>query len=124
MSITLDAITLPEDMNWTDEYDWSPVSQGTQYTLTGSLIVEEATKAKGRPITIGSDDAWATKADLDALRAKLVADTDMTLTLHDGRTFTVRWRHADTPIAAKQVAAYADPASTDYYRITLRFLEV
>lgn len=84
MAITLDAITLPEDLSWTDEYAWSPVVQNAEFSLTGALILEEATRQAGCPFTLQSPDggAWTTRATADGLRAKLAANTSMTLTLH------------------------------------------
>lgn len=45
-------ITLPTDLNWTDEYKWTPVVQSQEYAISGSLIVEEWVKQAGRPITL------------------------------------------------------------------------
>ena len=125
MAITLDSIALPENLHWADEYDWSPVRQNQEYTLTGALIVEEAAKQAGRPIplTTPAGGDWTTRSTVEALRAKLAAGTDMTLTLHDGRSFTVRWRFEDTPLEARPVLdGLADPDAAALYRITLRFL--
>ena len=36
MSITLGTITLPADLHWSDEFDWTPVAQKTEYTLSGA----------------------------------------------------------------------------------------
>ncbi|ADE14182.1 conserved hypothetical protein [Nitrosococcus halophilus Nc 4] len=127
MAITLDAITLPEDLSWTDEYSWSPVVQNSEFTLTGALILEEGTQQAGRPITLQSPagGAWTTRATAEALRAKLLANNDMTLTLHDGRAFTVRWRHGDTPLeAAPVLEGLADPDTDTLYDLTLRLLEI
>jgi hypothetical protein len=127
MAITLDAITLPEDLSWTDEYAWSPVVQNAEFSLTGALIIEEATRQAGRPFTLQSPDggAWTTRAVADGLRAKLAANTSMTLTMHDGRTFTVRWRHGETPLEAVPVLdGLANPDANTLYNLTLKFLEV
>ena len=125
--ITLDSITLPENLHWLDEYDWSPVEQATQYSLTGALLVDEDTKQAGRPITLTTPDngGWATRATVDSLRAKLQANTDMTLTLHDGREFTVRWRHGGQALNAEPVyPGLANPQDDDLYRLRLQFIEV
>jgi hypothetical protein len=127
MAITLDAITLPEDLSWTDEYAWSPVVQNAEFSLTGALIIEEATRQAGRPLTLQSPDggAWTARATADGLRAKLAANTSMTLTLHDGRAFTVRWRHGETPLEASSVLeGLADPDLDTLYHLTLKFLEI
>jgi hypothetical protein len=127
MTITLDALTLPEDLSWSDEYSWSPVVQSAEFSLTGALIIEEATRQAGRPLTLQSPDggAWTSRTTVDALRAKLSANTSMSLTLHDGRQFTVRWRHSETPLeAAPVLEGLADPDSGTLYNLTLRFMEL
>ncbi len=127
MAITLDAIALPPNLYWADEYDWSPVQQQAEYTLTGALILEEATRQAGRPITLTTPEGgdWTDRATVDSLRAKLTANTTMTLTLHDGRSFPVRWRHDDTPLEAKPVLeGLANPDAAALYHLTLRLIEV
>ena len=93
MSITLWTITLPPGLRWTDEYAWSAAATTVNYSVTGAIIVQKATRQAGRPITLtgGASFAWATKTQLDALTSALIACTDsgLTLTLHDGRSFTV-----------------------------------
>lgn len=114
MDITLGALTLPAGLVWSDEIAWSPVSASSTHSLTGALIVEVATKQAGRPITLigqssGNDHtAWITRANLLTLKAALeIADARYTLTLHDGRTFTVMARPDDTD--DKGSAVDADP---------------
>lgn len=91
MALTLGALTLPQGLRWADEFDWSPLAQATSYSLTGALIVEQATKQAGRPITLvgGREFAWLTRTEVAALKTLLEAGEEMTLTLHDNRTFTV-----------------------------------
>lgn len=122
MAITLDSTTLPESLIWLDEYAWMPVDQSSEYTLTGALVIEPATKQAGRPITLHGD--WATKAEIEALKLKLAADEEMTLTLHDDRGFTVRFDHEGPGISATPVLEYADPTENTQYILTLKFLEV
>ena len=55
---TLNALALPGDMMWTDEFNWSPVERSIDYSLTGALIVDIGTRQAGRTITLeGADDA-------------------------------------------------------------------
>lgn len=126
-TITLDSITLPGDLLWSDEYAWSPVAQQTTPTLTGALIVDESLRLAGRPVTLeGSEQfAWVTRATVDALRALDTPGRTMTLTLADGRTLTVAWRRDGGPcIEARPVMHMAPAAANDHYTITLRFMEV
>ncbi len=106
MAITLGAFTLPPTLVWEDEIPWSPVEQTVERSLTGALIVQEAVKLGGRPITLtGQSDGnqhtgGISRSALIALwDALIVPGTSWTLTLHDGRTF--------------QVIARADPLEAD-----------
>lgn len=128
MAITLDAINLPDDLVWRDEYGWSNVSQNIKRSLTGALVIQESTQAKGRIITISGspNTAWITKSVLDALLAKAnVPDTIMTLTYH-GTPYNVMFsRNGNTsPVDAKQLFDLSDPTATDIYYVALKFIEV
>jgi hypothetical protein len=107
-SITLDpegasaAIILPPGLVWEDEFDWQPVVQSTEYTLSGAIIIEESERLEGRPITLVGGRtglvSWAWMARDEALALKSALDTPgvvFTLTLHDARTFRVVPRHSD-----------------------------
>lgn len=138
MAITLGVIALPSGLIWSDEQEWSPLDQQTSYSLTGALIVEEAVKQAGRPITlVGQSDgnqhtAWITRAALDTLRTAL--DTPLaqfTLTLHDGRTFSViPRRDGNGPLDAQPLPAVKSffPRNPDanylYLLKAVRLLEV
>ena len=138
MAITLGNITLPAGLIWSDEQEWSPIDQQTSYSLTVALIVEEAEKQAGRPITLSGQDSgkdhtvWMTRATIAALRAAL--DTplaEFTLTLHDARTFTViPRRDGNGPLQCTPLAVYgsitpANPDSDHWYAgIVIRLLEV
>lgn len=128
MSITLGTITLPTDLHWSDEFDWTPVAQSAEYTLAGSLAIETGVMQAGRPITLegGDDRAWATRATVLLLQAKAaLPGEEMLLTLNDARTFTVCFRHGDgAPVEARPIVPYNTPAAGDYYAITLRLMEV
>lgn len=145
MAITLGALALPDGLAWADEHAWSPVAQATERTLSGALVLEEADKQKGRPITLsGAKDgtghtAWVARAQsyrgwasLDAIRtALLVAGAEFVLTLHDGRSFQVAPRHdGDGPIAVEPLPVYrsfaaANPTAGSLYVVSaIRLIEV
>lgn len=126
MAITLDAIVLPDDLDWQDEFDWAPVAQTITPTLTGAIIVEENAVPEGRKITLvaGETFAWAKRSLVQQLKEKEAQlNTTMTLTLNDGRTFTVIWRRDPVGVEAKQLIQIADPSDNDNYLLTLRFTE-
>ena len=119
-------ITLSEQLVWTDELSWSPVSQAVQTSLTGALIVYAAARTAGRPITLTRDRdtrAWLTRAVLDQCQAwAATAGQALTLTLR-GTAYAVLWRHQDGAIEASAVMPWADVDAADFYRATLRYLE-
>lgn len=123
--ITLDGITLPSDLEWQDEFAWSPVQQASERSLSGKLSIEEATKIKGRPITLfgGPNAAWTTRATITALFNKLTAGHRMVLNYH-GTNYNVVWRHGDTPIEAAPVARKRNPDSDHKYTLIVRLMEV
>jgi hypothetical protein len=131
MAITLGALTLPQGLRWSDEFSWSALAQTTEYSLTGALIVEQATKQAGRPITLigGNQWAWLTRAQAAALKALLDAGNEMTLTLHDSRTFTVL-PAGDEPLAVSPLprvrdSGFADAGDDDWLVLeSLKLIEV
>jgi hypothetical protein len=125
-AITIDTITLPGDLEWSDEFDWSPVVQSVEPTLTGALIIDESAQLTGRPVTLagGADFGWVTRDVIEALYLLLTPGREMTLTLADARTFTVTWRHGDKPIDARPIQHAAPLIATDAYSITLNLMQV
>lgn len=132
MSITLQYLTttlnLDPDLLWEDEFNWHPVEQSAERTVTGALVVSTAARTGGRPITLRPEDdssAWMPRSLVDALRAwAAVPGREMTLTLR-GVSRTVIFRHQDgTALEAVPVVHFSDIGSNDWYRCTLRFQEV
>src|SRR5262245_25023964 len=125
------ALLLPDDLLWSDEHTWSPAVASTSYLITGALLIQSATRQAGRPITlVGAPDmAWVTRAAVEQLRTWAAipvgnATGRFALTFADGRSFTVAFRHAETAIEAEPVLGITARADTDFYRLTLRFLEI
>ncbi|MCP1659346.1 hypothetical protein [Neisseria perflava] len=121
------AVKLPQDMRWTDEYDWSKVAQAApQRTLSGGLIIQQGVKKNGRPITLSGDWVWINRADLQTLRDwSDTAELEMTLTHYDGRTFNVIFRTHDGALGSAEPVLYATPEkSSDYYTIEINLMTV
>ena len=125
------ALPLPDDLLWADEHAWSPAVASVSYLLTGALLVQSATRQAGRPITLvgPSDMAWVTRATVATLHnwaaAPLAAASGrFELTLRDARVFTVAFRHANTAIDAEPVLGFPAQSDTDFYRITLRLMQL
>ena len=132
MSITLNysgtTLNLPEDLYWNDENSWAPVEQSIERSISGALIVSSATRIAGRPITLTPEDqgsAWMLRSVLDTLRTwAAVPGREMVLTLR-GTTYNVIFRHHDgQAIEAAPIKHCNDVQPTDFYTVTLRFMEV
>lgn len=122
MAVTLGGISLPDDIVWLDELDWTPVQQAREYTLSGALVLQEAAVQAGRPITLGGG-VWARRDTVEALRTLADAPAaDHTLDLR-GTEYTVAFVRPQ-PITATPVIRYADPAPADPHDITIRLITV
>lgn len=125
------SITLPDDLEWTDETAYSVVEQSAEYTVTGALVVDVGARLKGRPITlvgemVGNQGLWVTRAVVDALRAW--ADTPgqvLTLTMTGYAAKSVMFRLQDGPgVEARPVLFSAPIAAADAYTLTLYLMEI
>lgn len=113
--ITLGTVSLPPDLQWSDEFSWVALGMTAKVTLTGAEIVQSGSLQAGRPITLqgGMDFAWLDYATVEALRAlATAAGAVYTLTLADARTFQVRFRGEDTPVEATPVLHRGTPDTT------------
>jgi hypothetical protein len=124
-------LALPDDLLWTDEHVWSPVVANISYLLTGALLVQSGTRQAGRPITLvgAADMAWVTRAVVETLYGwaadPLAVDSGrFELTLADARVFIVAFRFGDTAIEAETVMGFPARSDGDYYRLTLRLMEI
>lgn len=122
-------ITLPPDLVWADEFAWSPVSQGTERSITGALLVDVLVRVGGRPITLTGTErhAWLLRPEVQALRAWLALPEQVfTLGIH-GTTHQVLFDHGTEETSRALVVAptvdFSDPADADYYcNLTLKFV--
>jgi hypothetical protein len=124
-------LSLPDDLLWSDEHTWSPVVSSVSYLITGALLVQSATRQAGRDITLvgAADMAWVTRSVVNVLRdwAALPLDSDtgrFELTLMDGRMFTVAFRHADGALEAEPITGFPARSDFDFYRITLKLMQI
>lgn len=125
------ALLLPDDLLWTDEHGWTPAVTSLSYLITGALLVQSAVRQAGRPITLvgAADMAWVTRSVVEQLHlwaAQPLSDTSgrFALTLADDRVITVAFRHGDTPIEAEPVLGIPARTDADFYRLTLRLMEI
>ncbi len=128
MSKTLDALILPDGLAWDNRFDWVPVVQQVNVTITGGLVIQEALQTDGRPISLigGSDHCWITKLELDALYAKAsIAGLEMTLFLEADGSHQVVWNRSKSCIEAAPIVSNANPTDEQLYILNaLHFLKV
>ncbi len=126
MPITFNEIALPDDLQWIDEFAWTPIQQKIDRALSGKQMIQEGVRIAGRTITLNSADdrAWMDRATVKALFATLNQAGNSTLTLNDGRSFSVRWDHSAGAIEAKNLFEISDPDDVDFYVATLKFITV
>lgn len=121
-------ITLHPDLQWTDENNWYPVEQTVQRTITGALIVSSATRIAGRPITLApSDDstAWMPQATVASLRNFAVTPGLVMQLNIRGTSRDVIFRHHDgAAIEASPIINYNDIDAADWFKVTLRLMEI
>jgi hypothetical protein len=121
-------IELPDDLHWTDEFDWSPIVQSAEYSIGGSLFLEESEMQGGRFITLGGaheDMGWVGRDVVLALQERRdILGRKFTLTLKDSRQFVVAFRRSDTPLSATPVKLWDQTQSEDLYKIALKFITV
>lgn len=116
---TRQAVLLPQDMRWTDEYDWSAVAQATpERTLSGAQVIQQGVKRGGRPVTLAGEWVWLDLGSLRTLRDwSDVPELVMTLTHYNGRSFDVMFRLHDKALTNVSPVRYATP-ETDAERYT------
>jgi len=113
------------DLDWRDRYTWSPVAEAAAYCLTGALLIEQATRQAGRPITLESpadDFGLLVRAQIAALYDwSAIAGLTLTLDYH-GEIFTpVAFRFDDgSPIEARPIYQAGAPQVSDWMQLVVR----
>lgn len=124
-------VTLPNDLFWKDEFEWTPTQKKADYSLAGSLILQTSLKLAGRPITLQPPDdsmAWLKRSTVELLY--LWAKTPervMTLTLEypsDTRSFAVVFAPEESPVEAKPVKPFPGYEDDDWFLCTIKLLEI
>ena len=135
--ITLDTITLPGDLFWSDEFMAWRVGQLQRVSVTGALVVNESALQAGRPMTLEttqSGNAYVAAItlpvllELQALEAQTrTVPMVLTVPAHNGgtRSFNVMFNRAGGKALEARPLLYASPyIDGDYFAITLRLIQV
>lgn len=116
-----------DQFEWVDEFEWDAIAQEQERGLDGALLVSEAVKHYGRPITLRANGGvWlplAVVRQLEVLRDQL--GRVMPLTLEDGRAFYVIFnRVGGAPLEATPLERMVNPPDDHPYEVTLRLITV
>lgn len=130
-NLGLGLIQLPDDLLWVDEFDWVPLTATNSYSLTGALIIEQAVRLYGRPITLQCPDqemAWVDRATALQLIAQAnVPGKKFHLTFEyptDTRQFTVSFDNSQKPVEVTPVKGFSNHDSQEYVCAKLNLIEV
>ena len=127
---TNETVQLEDGFLWTDEFDWKPIEQKLERSITGAAIIQEGRKQSGRPITLNPANdgmGWIKLRDLRKVQAWSVLHEQFTLEFewpHDMRQFEVIFNHEAGALEAKPVKGIPAISLDDYFNVTLRFLEL
>lgn len=121
-------VNLSHDFLWIDEFEWSDLAQAPpERTLSGSLIIQQGIKKKGRPITLKPCDgnmAWTPRQVIETLQ-QWAMQPETTFTLQMGeRQFDVIFDNSQTAVSAKPVINHASQLADDDFLLELAFLTV
>ena len=117
--ISLNGLVLSNDLNWADRYNWTPVVQKTERSLTGALLVQPALKIKGRKIklTAESNVGWMPRDKVVALYGYAASPGLQMTFIYRGVTENVIFDHEATAIQANLAMPYVDENNNDWIRV-------
>lgn len=128
---TSQTVLLEDGFLFSDEFSWKPIEQNQEFAVDGTLIIQEGKKKSGRPITLLSKEnsqGWVKRSVLSVIQEwSALQDEQFTLIFeypHDNRQFNVIFNHAQGAIEADPVKGFPTVSNEDYYKVTLKFLEV
>jgi hypothetical protein len=125
--ITLDGISLPAGLYWTDEFAVTHVAQTVRRTLDGSMVVFYGELRGGLSITLESepDAGWLTRTQVQAIALRAASPGGVYPLQLRGQSWLVMFRHQDPPaFEAKPLVSLANPQAGDFYLATLKFMTV
>ncbi|MFM5576896.1 hypothetical protein ACET8O_20275 [Aeromonas veronii] len=124
--IKLDDLELPNQLEWGNEFDWTPLKQVITPTLTGALVIDQRITNIGRPINLLSNGGvWAARSLVTQLKQwEATLGKKMTLTLHDGRTFRVAFNADPVAVTAEPILRVNNPGPTSRYALDIKLIVI
>lgn len=118
-------VTLDDGLHWADRFNWQPVGQVVERSITGRPLVQEAPAVAGQPVTLTGRAprlGWMRLADLQQCQAWASAPEQMLVLAYQGVTLDVTWHHAKGAIEAEPIQPLTDDDADDFYSVTLRLI--
>lgn len=128
--VTGNVIILSDSLYPDAEHDWSAIVSNTKYALDGTMIVEQSVRQAGRPYVMQAPDGHGvlSRATVNALKSERdkLGSTFWLDYLADGQIKRVKVIFDTTAeaINATPIKGSTSPQLTDYYNVTLKFLEI
>jgi hypothetical protein len=127
------AVPIPDDTVWTDRFNFNRFDASNRYTLGGRLVICQAPKQKGLPVTLQAE--WVSLDVVNQIVALNESGNPLNITTACGVTMSVCWDYASPPsllvVPVKQVSCYEDcdyydcedtPEANNAFNLTLKFL--
>lgn len=129
MAWILDGVVLPDDLYWEDEFASPVVAQKIEHTVTGAIIVQEASKVTGRHVTLKGavDRCWVLRSNILILQSWIdTVNKVMNLTFPDTTIHQVMFRHGGgSPMETRPlVEGHNEDAGTYRVLLTLQLVIV
>lgn len=119
----LDALELPENLFIKDEFEFKPVAQSIDRTVSGGSVIESMALTFGGPIVLTG--AWAKRLVVVQLYAMQAAvGIKRILTMSDGSTKTVLFDIEKGGLEASPIYPEVTPTADSEYELTLNLIEV
>ena len=119
--LSIDTVILHSRMAWVNEFSESTVLSSVAYGLLGNLIVQYGDRKGGIPMTL-KGGAY-TRATLIALHNLQKLMKTYTLTMPDGRIFTIIF-DGKNAIRPTPIGEYHDITMELYYELELSLIQI
>lgn len=130
-TVTGEVITLSDSLYPLDEHEWSAIAETRKYALDGTLIIEQSVRKAGRPYTMQAPAGHGvlTRATVNKLKSErdILGATHWLDYLADGAVKRVKVKFdnsSDDAIKAVPVKDSTSPELSDYYNVSLKFIEI
>lgn len=127
---TGEALEFSESLYFSDEFNWSSVTGNEKYTVGGTLIIQQAVRKGGKPITLSAPDdmAWLERWQVETLQAWAdIIELKMwyeRMVKGVNTQTKVSFRHSQTPVDGKPVKGFNSPELNDPFTAKIQLIEV